>query len=76
MEIETGDIVSVHFVSSESLFNCKVNHVPKATGDSWELECDGIVYYVQLFEKMVKIIDKNEAIFPSEPEIIGDWEEF
>lgn len=51
--IAVGDKVDVYFESVDAVFNATVNHIPCATGDSWQLETDdGEVVYVQCFCKM------------------------
>jgi len=52
-KIEAGDLVSVEFNQSTSLFRCRVLSMPVATGDSWKLKGeDGSLHYVQMFERM------------------------
>ena len=51
-KILTGDIVNVHFVRGMSLFRYRIFSEPVATGDSWILEKDGDLHYVQQFESM------------------------
>jgi len=51
-KIEIGDSVTIHFSHSDSIFQAKVLYVPQATGDSWQLERDGNIMYVQMFERM------------------------
>ena len=50
--ILTGDIVNVHFVRGMSLFRYKVLSDPASVIDSWILEKDGDLQYVQQFESM------------------------
>ena len=51
-KIEIGDKVTVHFIRPDSIFQATVLYVPQATGDSWQLERDGNISYVQMFERM------------------------
>lgn len=51
-KIEIGDKVTVHFVRSDSIFQAIVLYVPQAPGEEWQLERDGNISYVQMFERM------------------------
>jgi hypothetical protein len=53
-KIDVGDIVDVHFVQSESLFDVRVQRTPSDVGDSWSLinSKTGELSYVCLFERM------------------------
>jgi hypothetical protein len=50
--ISIGHVVNVHFGKSSSIFNAKVLYEPQATGDSWILDTEQGVVYVQIFERM------------------------
>jgi hypothetical protein len=51
--IEIGDLVSVDFCASGSIFRATVLYCPQATGDSWILkQSSGQIVYVQMFERM------------------------
>ena len=54
--INPGNIVHVHFASSQSMYEAKVLERPTRAGESWRLQSrDGLVVYVQMFEKMILI---------------------
>jgi len=66
--IEVNDVVNVHFVHSESLFNCRITHRPCAEGDSWELEDErGICHRVSVFERM-DFVGRTETGDESDPD--------
>ena len=62
--IKEGDIVTVNFTSSDSLFNVKVLYTPCAIGDSWILrDKDEKLHYVQMFERMDEYINNDDLPF-------------
>ena len=62
--IEKGDIVDIHFTTSQSLFGVEVLSIPCATGDSWKVKDEQEnIYLVQLFERMDKKM-KGSTDFP------------
>ena len=64
--IDTGDIVNIHFTASNSLYDVKVLSKPSDVGDSWYLESTketgnqtiGQKHCVIFFERMDKVGDK------------------
>ena len=57
-----GDLVNVHFTTSDSLFRCRVLYTPADVGDCWTLEDeDGGEHSVILFERMDVIKEDTDA---------------
>ena len=54
-QIVKGDMVTVDFLRSHSLYNAEVLSTPNITGDPWILKCEnGNIIYVSLYEKITK----------------------
>lgn len=59
LSIQPGDIVTVHFEGRMLGLRGEVVYVPSAPGDCWHIKTnDGLLYYVQSFEYIVKDAQK------------------
>lgn len=59
--IEIGDTVSVSFSHSTSTVHGTVEHIPCGPGDSWTINENGVIYYVQSYEVMRLVRKGDEA---------------
>jgi len=52
--INVGDMVNVYFNDGTEMTDYVVLHIPAATGDSWHLRKGSHLYYIQLFQSMMR----------------------
>lgn len=50
----TGDVVTVHFAGSPSIFDGIVRHYPQQAGEYWVIETDNETHYVGNYESIIR----------------------